>query len=120
MSDETAQAHYATLVAAFAASPDVAVGGTPAGRGRVFGSGALTVDGRIFAMLSHGTLVVKLPRTRVEALVEAGEGERFDPGHGRVMREWLSVRPGLEQRWQDLAMEALAFVRTGPSRRPSA
>src|SRR4051812_8860447 len=75
-----------------------------------FGSGALKVGGRIFAMLAGGRLVVKLPRRRVDALVAAGGGERFDPGHGRVMKEWLSLAPGAEDDWLDLATEALAFV----------
>jgi hypothetical protein len=50
-------------------------------------------------MLSKGRLVVKLPRQRIDALVATGAGERFDPGHGRLMKEWLP-----------LAREALAFV----------
>ena len=75
-----------------------------------FGSDALWVAGRIFVMLSRGRLVVKLPRQRVDALVAAGEGQRFDPGHGRLMKEWLSVDPGLEERWLPLAREALEFV----------
>jgi hypothetical protein len=31
-------------------------------------------------MVSDRDLVFKLPRTRVDALVEAGTGVRFDPG----------------------------------------
>jgi hypothetical protein len=33
---------------------------------------------------------VKLPRERVDELVEAGAGHRFDPGHGRLMKEWVA------------------------------
>lgn len=74
-----------------------------------FGSHGLRVGGRIFAMAAQGTLVVKLPRSRVDALVAAGDGERFDPGHGRIMREWFVVRnPSV--RWSKLAIEAFEFV----------
>jgi hypothetical protein len=77
----------------------------------------LRVDGKIFAMLVRGALVVKLPRDRVDALIEAGTGTRFDPGHGRLMREWVAVLAGAEPAWESLVDEALAFVRTA-ARRP--
>ena len=76
---------------------------------RRFGSNGLRVGGRIFAMTAQGTLVVKLPRSRVDALVAAGDGERFDPGHGRIMKEWFVVtNPTVS--WRTLATEAFAFV----------
>ena len=78
---------------------------------RGFGSSALKIDDRIFAMLSSkGQFVLKLPRERVDALVAAGDGERFDPGHGRLMKEWLAVEPTSAQSWLALAREAMAFV----------
>ena len=85
---------------------------------RTFGSGALKVDGRIFAMLSHDRLVVKLPRERVDALVQEGEGARFDPGHGRIMREWLSLDPSSGLDWRALAGEAMEFVGSKSKGRP--
>lgn len=75
-----------------------------------FGSSALKVHGKIFAMLVTGRLVLKLPRQRVDALIAAGDGARFDPGHGRLMKEWLSVEPASAADWLPLAREALAFV----------
>jgi hypothetical protein len=41
------------------------------------------VNGPIFAMISGGRLVVKLPRDRVQSLIEAGVGTPFDAGKGR-------------------------------------
>jgi len=82
-------------------------------RRRMFSSdSALSVDGRIFAMLVRGRFVAKLPRDRVDALVRAGTGERFDPGHGRLMKEWIAVPPGPAD-WVALAKEAFRWVRTG-------
>ena len=103
---------YAAVEADLASEPGVSVG-AGAGRKGSFGSAGhqLKVDNRIFAMLTRGRLVVKLPRQRVEALVDERAGERFDPGHGRLMKEWLSVEPGLGERWLALAREALEFVR---------
>jgi TfoX/Sxy family transcriptional regulator of competence genes len=77
-------------------------------RGR-FGSNGLKANGKIFAMLAQSTVVVKMPRERVDALVSAGAGERFDPGHGRLMKEWIALR-GDTRRWLALAREAHAFV----------
>lgn len=73
-------------------------------------SDELRVNDRIFAMLVRGTLVVKIPRDRVDALVTSGDGERFDTGGGRVMKEWLSLKPGSRQDWLALAKEAMGFV----------
>jgi hypothetical protein len=59
---------------------------------------------------SRGQFVVKLPRRRVDELVAAGDGDRFDPGHGRLMREWLALGPGSSLDWVGLASEAMEFV----------
>jgi TfoX/Sxy family transcriptional regulator of competence genes len=75
-----------------------------------FGSLALKVDDNIFAMLVKGWLVVKLPQHRVDALVALGEGERYDPGGGRLMKEWVTVGPQAEVQWLDLAREAQEFA----------
>lgn len=76
-----------------------------------FGSGALKVNGKIFAMMSSkGKFVLKLPKKRVDELVSSGKGERFDPGHGRVMKEWVVVGTGKAD-WVELAKEAYNFVK---------
>jgi hypothetical protein len=79
--------------------------------GKGFGSSALKADGRIFAMLSSkGRFVVKLSKARVAELSARGQGEPFDPGRGRLMKEWLAVSAPPKQ-WLGLAKEALAFAR---------
>jgi hypothetical protein len=76
---------------------------------RKFGSDGLKVNGKLFALFTQGTLVVKLPHDRVAACVAQGVGKPFDPGHGRLMKGWLTVMdPGAS--WLDLAKEALHFV----------
>jgi len=80
------------------------------GTNRGFGSTALKKGGRIFAILAHGRLVVKLPAKRVEELEASGVGRRFDPGHGRLQREWLQVSDDDFELWVALATEAEAFV----------
>ena len=88
-------------------------GVTPPQGGRGFGRSTLRVDNKIFAMLVRGRLVLKLPRTRVDALIAAGEGIRFDANKGTPMKEWLSLDPASALPWCPLAREALDFVRGG-------
>lgn len=73
---------------------------------RMFGADGLKAGGKVFAMLVRGELVVKLPRARVDALVAAGDGRPFDPGHGRPMKEWLSVPATASIPWETLVNEA--------------
>ena len=80
------------------------------GTGKGFGSGALKVDGKIFAMISSkGQFVAKLPSKRVDAYLREGIGQRFDAGRGRQMQEWLALDDG-EDTWIDIAREARLFV----------
>ena len=97
---------FEALVEQLLAVPGV----TPPGPGRGFGSHALRFDNKIFAMLVRGRLVVKLPKARVDALVAAGEGIRFDANKGTPMREWLCLAPESRLEWPALAAEALDFA----------
>ncbi|MFK4299597.1 hypothetical protein ABH924_004782 [Arthrobacter sp. GAS37] len=101
---------FNALVDAFRTSPGVSVPGEPGERG--FGSNALKVHGSIFAMISGGRLVVKLPHQRVETLIGTGVGAPFDAGKGRAMREWFKVTAEDEESWLALAREAWDFVRS--------
>lgn len=99
---------FAPVVAAFAKDRHVS-------RKRMFSSSnVLNVNGKIFAMLVKDKFVAKLPKHRVDALVAAGQGTYFDPGHGRLMKEWVSVGVG-KANWVELAKEAYRFVKGGKS-----
>jgi hypothetical protein len=63
------------------------VSGFPHRRG--FGADALKVNGKIFATLSKGRLLLKLPSERVDALIASNLAERFSTGVGRVKKEWV-------------------------------
>jgi hypothetical protein len=103
----TPDARYAAVVETLLAEPGVTLGSGKKG----FGSGAVCVGGKIFALFSSkGRFVVKLSKARVEELTTTGVGEPFDPGHGQRMKEWLDVAPGRERLWLSLAREALGFV----------
>ena len=98
-----AESRFAEVTAAFASDRRVMAG-------RMMASVGLRVDGKIFAMLVRGSLVVKLPAERVAELVSSGRGQQFDPRRdGRLMKEWVVLdRP--RPPWLDLAREAYRFV----------
>lgn len=105
----TPEARFARLASDFSRNRGV----SQVSEGKGFGSsGQLKVEGRIFAMLVRGELVLKLPRTRVDELVASGHGTRFDAGKGKPMREWFVLSPESSKQWLALAREAFDFVRT--------
>ena len=100
---DSAEALYRALATRYSTAVDAA-------SGRGFGSKALKVEGKIFASLSHGRLLLKLPRERVEALVKARLGERFSTGPGRVKKEWVTIPASSDDTWARLAEEARRYV----------
>jgi len=100
---------FEDLVDELVGSPGV----TPPRGGSGFGRSALRWEKKIFAMCVRGRLVVKLPAPRVDALVAAGDGVRFDANKGTPMKEWFSLDPEAGLAWVPLAREALDFARGG-------
>jgi hypothetical protein len=98
---------FENVVDGLVGSPGV----TPPRGGSGFGRSALRWEGRIFAMLVRGRLVVKLPAARVDALTGDGDGEPFDANKGTPMKEWFSLDPASGLPWLPLAQEALEFAR---------
>jgi hypothetical protein len=102
--DAQAEQRFDQLAVQFLADPTVT-------QGTGFGSSPeLRTTGKIFAMLIYSELVVKLPKARVDQLLASGTGGRFDPGHGRLMKEWATVALDGTESWERLAAEALQFV----------
>jgi TfoX/Sxy family transcriptional regulator of competence genes len=101
---QQAQDRFHAILGSYAGAPDVNIG-------KMFGSTGLKTNGKVFAMLVKDKLVIKLPKTRVDELVTTGRGLPFDPGHGRLMKEWVSVEmTGDATDWSALVEEAKAFV----------
>ncbi len=108
MRDKAGQAkeNFLAVEGRFAKNRLVTLGG-----GKGFGSSALKVDGKIFAMRSSkGCFVVKLPRERVDELVSLGGGKHFETAPGRRMKEWVAVQ-GENSDWVKLAEEAYEYVK---------
>ena len=56
-----------------------------------------------------GHPVVKLPRERVAALIETGEGQPFAPA-GKVFREWVLLGDDTDEQLAELIVESISFV----------
>lgn len=97
---------YAQAAEEFAAATEGVV------MAKMFGSEGLKVGTKFFASLSKGRFVIKLPRGRVDELVETGDGERFDPGSGRAMKEWVVLIPSDRKQCLTFLNEAHTFVST--------
>jgi hypothetical protein len=105
----TVEKGFADIVKALGDKPGVTEP-EPTGSARRFGFSALRVNGRIFAMVSHGRLVLKLPSHRVAQLVASGVGGTYDAGKGRPLKEWVSLEAARQDGWLNLATEVLEFV----------
>ncbi|HEY1479300.1 MAG TPA: hypothetical protein VGF46_04690 [Gaiellales bacterium] len=95
---------YALIAEQLLSEPDI-------DEGRLFSATGLRTHGKIFTMISHGRVVVKLPAGRCSELARSGGGEPFQPG-GKKMREWLVLTETSRDDSIALAGEALAFVRS--------
>jgi len=104
VTDSAIDPRFASVVAAFARDRQVTAG-------KMMASVGLKVGGKIFAMMSRGRFVAKLPRERVDELVQSGAGAYFDPRRdGRLMKEWIELS-GAKPSWVALAKEAHRFVK---------
>ena len=99
---------YPVIVDALLQVPGATLG-SPAKKG--FGNDSLEIGGKIVAMLVRNRLVPKLPRHRVDELAELRQSDRFDPGHGCLMKESVAAETASNADWLVLTTESLAFVR---------
>ena len=80
---------------------------------QMFGMRSAKINGKAFAGLYAGKLVLKLG-DKAKAMIAAGKATSFDPsGTGRAMGGWCVVdqpKTGVVKAWLALATEAKAFV----------
>lgn len=80
----------------------------PVERAMLFGFDCLRINGKVFAKLHDGHLVMKLPAKRLTALLESGQASRYG-FRGRLMNEWGVIATSRDI--VALAEEARVFAR---------
>ena len=82
--------------------------------GTIMSGRCARVDGEFLGLVDFkgSGLVVKLPRERVDELIEQGIGQPFGPA-GKIFREWVSIPKRDRRRWRKLLLEGVAFVAPG-------
>lgn len=73
-----------TKLVSFYATPQTEY---PVERAMLFGFDCLRINGKVFAKLHNGHLVMKLPADRITALVDSGQVSSYEL-RGRLMKEW--------------------------------
>ena len=108
----TPHEQFKALVEALVAESEASFGNDETkGARRMFASTSINTRGKMFAFLrKQERLVLKLSEQRVNELVAAGEGERFDPGDGKLQREWFVLSSANAEDWLSYATEAEAYV----------
>ena len=102
--DPEADAVFRDILASYGRSPAMAVK-------RMFGSDALTVDGKVACFVTKGgRLVAKLPTATAERLQRVGLAEPMALGGRRPMTGWFSMPFTEELDWWALAAEAVEHV----------
>jgi len=90
---------YADVKAYFTDDPEVEVL-----KGR--GAQGIKRGGKMFVMFMKGDLIVKLPERRVNEVIDAGDGEPFDPGTGKPMKNRVLIPARKSDMWVRYSVES--------------
>ncbi|QEE16992.1 hypothetical protein DSAG12_02824 [Promethearchaeum syntrophicum] len=72
---------------------------------------SLKIKKKMFAMLNkEGNFVIKLPKDRVNELLRIKEGKPYDPGNGKIMKEWVIIPVEFSDKWINYTKEAKKFA----------
>jgi hypothetical protein len=78
--------------------------------GKALQNMGLMVGGKLFAFLKEDRLVLKLPASQIDILIEAHGAVRFDRNQGKPLKEWVVMPPQSSDIWPALAEDAHRFV----------
>ena len=72
---------------------------------------SLKIHRKMFAMFNKNEeFVLKLPKARVSELIKTGIGMPYDPGNGKIMKEWVIIPNTISEKWIEMANEAKNFA----------
>ena len=72
------------------------------------GSGAqgIKYKKKMFIMFYKGDLVIKLSPERIQEVIKIGDGEAFDPGTGKPMKDRVKILQSKKNLWISLSEES--------------
>ena len=72
------------------------------------GSGAQGIkrDGKMFVMFLKGNILVKVPSKRVSEIIASGDGQAYDPGTGKPMKNRVLIQQAKKDLWIKYSTEA--------------
>ena len=73
-------------------------------------SPGLKTAGKFYAFATAADLVIKLPSSRVDELIDSGRGLPCSPRPGRPMKEWVRIPTPDEESCLSYLLEARTFV----------
>jgi hypothetical protein len=84
--------------------------------GKAFGYPAYKINGKVFTFVGGSGIAIKLPKARVQALIDQRRGQPFEVVDGVIWQEWLSITHADAQNYHadlELLEESMAFVAGG-------
>ena len=73
---------------------------------------SLKIKKKMFVFLNKENITVKLPKERVAELLNSGEGLPYDPGNGKIMKEWVTIPLASSDKWSAFVKEGMEFALT--------
>ena len=73
---------------------------------------SLKIKKKMFVFLTKDNITVKLPKERVTELLESCEGLPYDPGNGKIMKEWVTIPLQSSEKWTAFVEEGMRFALT--------
>ncbi|MHA1110158.1 MAG: hypothetical protein ACTSRE_03610 [Promethearchaeota archaeon] len=72
---------------------------------------SLKIRKKMFCMYNKERFIAKLLKGRVTELIDLEMGLPYDPGNGKIMKEWVIIPSEISERWIEFASEAKEFVK---------
>ena len=64
---------------------------------------------KVIFMFLKVNLLVKLPEERISEIIAAGDGEPYDPGTGKPMKNWVLITETRRELWIKYSEEAKQY-----------
>ncbi len=74
------------------------------------GAQGIKYNNKMFIMFWKGDLVIKLSPERILELIKNGEGQAYDPGTGKPMKDRILIVQAKKSQWISLSEESKQYI----------